>query len=40
MCKNNVAKVFKKDWCKCIIVLKYIAKIVVLIYDIGDKNKM
>lgn len=33
-------KVFKKDWCKCIIVLKHIAKIAVSIYDMGNKNKM
>ena len=38
--KIMLVKVFKKDWCKCIIVLEYIAKIVVLIYDILDKNKM
>ena len=35
-----LVKVFKKDWCKYIIVLEYIAKIAVSIYDIGDKNKM
>ena len=38
--KIMLVKVFKKDWCKCIIVLEYIAQIVVSIYDIGDKNKM
>ena len=38
--KIMLVKVFKKDMCKCIIVLKYIAKIAVSIYDIGDKNKM
>lgn len=40
MYQNNVAKVFKKDWCKCIIVLEHIAQIAVSIYDIGNKNKM
>lgn len=38
--KIMLVKVFKKDWCKCIIVLEHIAKIVVSIYDMGDKNKM
>lgn len=40
MCKNNVGEGVQKDRCKCIIVLEYIAPIVVLIYDILDKNKM
>lgn len=40
MCKNNVGEGVQKDMCKCIIVLEYIAKIAVSIYDIGDKNKM
>ena len=35
-----LVKVFKKDWCKCIIVLKYIAQIAVSIYGMGNKNKM
>ena len=35
-----LVKVLKKDWRKCIIVLKYIAKIAVSIYDMGNKNKM
>ena len=38
--KIMLVKVFKKDMCKCIIALEYIAKIAVSIYDIGNKNKM